>query len=74
MQLYVFVYDKLCNEFLFICWFQGGIIINKLDKDAIDKHVKLLREQFDNLELFLKESKFMAGDKVIWSFVFEHSM
>lgn len=43
---------------------QGQIIINKMKKDQVEEHAKKFREQFDILEKFLTENKFMAGEHV----------
>lgn len=44
--------------------FKGQIIANKIGHLAIEEHVKKIKEQYDILETFLKQNKFIAGDNV----------
>lgn len=51
-------------DFFNVSCLQGQIIFKKLRKDEIEEHAAKIREQFDNLEIFLGQKKFIATDYV----------
>lgn len=44
--------------------FQGSIIFQKLRAPQVEEHVTKIREQYDFLEHFLTETKYIACDQV----------
>lgn len=65
---------RLVNKQILFCFlylnvndmvsFQGGIIVHKWKKDEIEKHLGNICEQYDILEKYLTENKFIACDHV----------
>lgn len=49
---------------LLLIVFQGSIIIKQLRKAEVEEHATRIREQYDILEKFFAQSRFVAGNNV----------